>query len=164
LGGTRTKLQAIGVDALGITEDSAEPVRRYYQLRPSKLRLATDPARAVHRQYGLPMPLYAGRYTELRETTLTNPTGELASPMPIPAGMKVLDERDGLTTMPEAKAVLDAFAKRDYAMHVGHFLVDRAGIVRWTWIESPSPEDISQYGRFPTDDEILAAVRAAGVA
>lgn len=163
MGGTRAKLQAIGVEALGITEDSPEPVRRYYQLRPSKLRLATDPARAVHRDYGVPMPLYAGAYTELREKTLINPTGELAAPMPIPAGMKVLDERDGLVSMPEAKTVLDAFAKRDYAMHVGHFLVDRSGVVRWTWIESPSPDDISQYGRFPRDDEILTAVRAAGV-
>lgn len=92
-----------------------------------------------------------------------NPTGELSLPMPIPAGNKVLDERDGLVAMPEAKAVLDAFAKRDYGMHVGHFLVDRSGVVRWIWIESPSPEDISQYGRFPTDDEIMAAVRVAGV-
>jgi hypothetical protein len=164
LGGTRAKLQAIGVEALGITEDSVEPVRRYYQLRPPKLRLATDPARVVHRQYGLPMPLYAGRYTELRETTLINPTSELPALMSIPAGMKILDERDGLVGMPEAKAVMDAFARREYAMHVGHFLVDLSGVVRWTWIESPSPEDISQYGRFPTDDEILAAVRTAGVA
>ena len=145
MGGTRAKLQALGIEALGITEDSAEPVRRYYQIRPSKLRLATDPARNVHRQYGLPMPLYAGAYTQLRETTLINPTGELPEPMPIPAGMKRLDEKDGLVSMPEAKAVMDAFAKREYAMHVGHFLVDRAGIVRWTWVESPSPEDISQY-------------------
>jgi hypothetical protein len=83
--------------------------------------------------------------------------------MPIPAGNKVLDERDGLVGMPEAKAVLDAFAERDYGMHGGHFLVDRSGVVRWAWIESPSPEDISQYGRFPTDDEIVAAVRMAGV-
>ena len=58
---------------------------------------------------------------------------------------------------------MDAFTKREYAMHVGHFLVDRSGVVRWTWVESPSTEDISQYGRFPTDDEILAAVRSAGV-
>jgi hypothetical protein len=163
LGGTRAKLEALGIEALGITEDSAEPVRSYYRIRPSKLRLATDPKRDVHHRYGLPMPFYAGAYTQLREATLTNPTGELPAPMPIPAGMKVLDEKDGLPTLPEAKAVMDAFAKRDYAMHVGHFLVDRSGVVRWTWIESPSPEDISQYGRFPTDDEILAAVRAAEV-
>jgi hypothetical protein len=156
------KLEALGIEALGITEDSPEPVRRYYRLRPSKLRLATDPERAVHRAYGLPMPLYAGAYTELRQATRINPTGELPEAMPIPAAMKRLDELDGLPEMPEAKTVMDAFAKRDYAMHVGHFLVDRSGVVRWTWIESPSPEDVSQYGRFPTDEEILAAVRAAG--
>jgi len=28
----------------------------------------------VHRDYGVPMPLYAGAYTELREKTLINPT------------------------------------------------------------------------------------------
>jgi hypothetical protein len=93
LGGTRAKLEALGIEALGITEDSAEPVRSYYRIRPSKLGLATDPKRDVHRRYGLPMPFYAGAYTQLREATLTNPTGELPVPMPIPAGMKVLDER-----------------------------------------------------------------------
>jgi hypothetical protein len=162
LGGTRTKLEALGTEVLGITEDSPEPVRRYYRLRPSRLRLATDPERTVHRAYGLPMPLYAGTYTDLRHATRINPTGELPEAMPIPAAMKRLDELDGLPEMPQAKAVMDAFAKRDYAMHVGHFLVDRSGVVRWTWIESPSPEDVTQYGRFPTDDEILAAVRSAG--
>jgi len=75
LGGTRAKLEALGIEALGITEDSAEPVRSYYRIRPSKLRLATDPKRDVHRRYGLPMPFYAGAYTQLREATLTNPTG-----------------------------------------------------------------------------------------
>jgi hypothetical protein len=162
LGGTRAKLEALGIEVLGITEDSAEPVRRYYQRRPTRLRLATDPARAVHHAYGLPMPLYAGRYTELRQTTRINPTGELPDAMPIPAAMKRLDELDGLPELPEARAVMDSFSKRDYAMHVGHFLVDREGVVRWTWVESPSPEDVRQYGRFPTDDEILTAVRAAG--
>jgi hypothetical protein len=29
LGGTRAKLEALGIEALGITEDSAEPVRSY---------------------------------------------------------------------------------------------------------------------------------------
>ena len=161
MGGTRGKLAALGIETLGITEDSAEPVRRYYQLRPSRLRLATDAQRAVHHAYGLPMPLYAGTYTELRQATRVDPTGELPEAMPIPAAMKHLDEKDGLPAMPEAKAVMDAFAKRDYAMHVGHFLVDRSGVVRWTWVESPSPEDLTQYGRFPTDDEILTAVRTA---
>ena len=162
MGGTRAKLEAVGIEALGIIEDRAEPVRRYFAIRPPRLRLATDPERAVHRSYGVPMPLYVGAYTELRETTRINPTGELPEPMPVPAAMKRLNEMEGFDEIPEVKAVMDEFPKRDFAMHVGHFLVDRSGVVRWTWVESPSPEDLTQYGRLPTDDEILTAVRAAG--
>src|SRR4029450_189251 len=77
---TRAKLEALGIEGLGITEDSAEPVRSYYRMRPSKLRLATDPKRDVHHRYGLPMPFYAGAYTQLREATLSNRTGELPAP------------------------------------------------------------------------------------
>ena len=163
MGGTRAKLEAVGIEALGIIEDRAEPVRRYFTIRPPRLRLATDPQRTVHRSYGVPMPLYAGAYTELRETTRINPTGELPEPMPVPAAMKRLNEMEGFEEIPEAKAVMDEFLKRDFAMHVGHFLVDRSGVVRWTWVESPSPADVTQYGRFPTDGEILTAVRAAGL-
>jgi hypothetical protein len=47
-------------------------------------------------------------------------------------------------------------------IHAGHFLIDRTGIVRWVHIETPI-DDLSRYGVFPTDDEILAGVRAAGV-
>ena len=45
-------------------------------------------------------------------------------------------------------------------IHAGHFLIDRQAIVRWVWIETPA-DDLTRYGVFPTDDEILAAVRAA---
>jgi hypothetical protein len=161
LGGTRGKLEAIGIEALGIVEDSVEPVRRYFTFRPPRVRLATDPDRAIHRAYGVPMPLYAGAYTELRETTQINPTGELPEAMSIAASMKRLNDSEGFDDIPEVKASMGQFRKRDFAMHVGHFLIDRSGLVRWTWIESPSPEDVTQYGRLPTDDEILTAVRAA---
>jgi hypothetical protein len=155
------KLEAVGVEVLGIIEDAVEPVRRYFSFRPPKLRLATDPDRVVHRGYGVLMPLYAGAYTELRAATYINPTGELPAPMPVPDAMKRLNEMDGFDDLPQVKVVVDKFAKRDFGMHVGHFLVDRSGVVRWTWMECPSPEDVSQYGRLPTDTEILAAVQAA---
>jgi hypothetical protein len=109
------------------------------------------------------MPLYAGAYTELRETTRINPTGELPEPMPVPAAMKRLNEMEGFDDIPEVKDVMDKFAKRDFAMHAGHFLIDRSGVVRWTWVECPSPEDVTQYGRLPTDNEILTAARAASL-
>jgi hypothetical protein len=109
------------------------------------------------------MPLYAGAYTDLRGATKIDPTGELPAPMPVPDAMKRLNEMDGFHDIAEVKAVEGEFAKRDFGMHVGHFLVDRSGVVRWAWMECPSPEDVTQYGRLPTDNEILAAVRAAGL-
>ena len=162
MGGTRAKLEALGVEALGIIEDAVEPVRRYFSFRPPKVRIATDPGRTIHRAFGVLMPLYAGAYTELRAATRINPTGELPEPMPVPDAMKRLNEMDGFHDTAEVKTVEEKFAKREFGMHVGHFLVDRSGVVRWAWTECPSPEDVSQYGRLPTDAEILAAVRAAG--
>jgi peroxiredoxin len=163
LGGTRAKLEAAGVEVLGIIEDAVEPARRYFAFRPAKVRLATDPDRTVHRAFGLIMPVYAGAYNQLREATLVNPTGELPEPMPIPASMKRLNDMEGFDDLPEVKGLMATFAKRDFGMHAGHFLLDRSGIVRWAWVECPSPEDVTQYGRLPTDNEILAAVRAAGL-
>jgi len=51
---------------------------------------------------------------------------------------------------------------RDFNIHAGHFLIDKARVVRWVQIETPA-DDLSRYGMFPRDDEILAAARAAGV-
>jgi hypothetical protein len=41
----------------------------------------------------------------------------------------------------------------------GQFLIDREGIVRWVNIEC-AVEGLAGAGKFPTDPEILAAVRA----
>jgi hypothetical protein len=43
---------------------------------------------------------------------------------------------------------------------VGHFLIDQSGIIRWVQIETPI-NDVSRYGQFPTDEEILAAARGS---
>jgi hypothetical protein len=53
---------------------------------------------------------------------------------------------------------MDQVAPRDFKIHAGHFLTDRAGVVRWAQIETPI-DDVSRYGQFPTDDELLTAAR-----
>lgn len=40
----------------------------------------------------------------------------------------------------------------------GHFLVDRHGILRWTQVEAK--DRIADISKFPSEDELLAAVRA----
>ncbi|MEK6666454.1 MAG: hypothetical protein AABZ20_08535 [candidate division NC10 bacterium] len=60
--------------------------------------------------------------------------------------------------IPEDQALMDQFPPRDFHIHVGHFLIDQAGVVRWVQIETPI-DDLSRWGRFPTDEELLAAAR-----
>ena len=50
-------------------------------------------------------------------------------------------------------------AARAYLQLDGQFLVDREGIIRWTNIEC-AREGLAGLGKFPTDEELLAAVRA----
>jgi len=147
LGGTSEKLRSVGVETLAVTEDRLDPIRRYFRVRPPRVLLATDVERNVHRAYGCPMPPYTGDYKQLWairlasvKTTRINPTGEAPEPIP------------------EDQAVIDQFPPRDFEIHAGHFLIDQAGVVRWVQIETPI-DDLSRYGLFPTDEELLAAAR-----
>ena len=47
---------------------------------------------------------------------------------------------------------------RQWPQLKGQFLIDRDGIVRWANIECA--EGLAGIGRFPSDEEILAAARA----
>jgi peroxiredoxin len=159
LGGTREKLGTLGVETLGIIEDRLEPVRRYFQVRPPRIRLATDEARNVHRVYGCPTPPVNPDYRKLRAAVRINPTGEAPEPMSIDDAQTWLRRHDRFGEIPEDQAVMDQFPPRDFNLHAGHFLIDRQGIVRRVWIETPA-DDLTGWGVFPTDGEILAAVRA----
>ena len=161
MGGTREKLGAVGVETLAIIEDRLEPVRRYFRIRPSRVRLATDEARSVHRAYGCPMPPYSPEYRKLRAAVRINPTGEAPEPMDVDDIQSWLRKHHRFGEIPEDQAVKDQFPARDFNVHAGHFLIDRQGIVRRVWIEAA--DDLTRYGVFPTDDEILAAVRTGNL-
>ena len=50
-------------------------------------------------------------------------------------------------------------AAQPYLQFLGQFLVDPNGIIRWTSIECAG-EGLAGLGKFPTDEELLEAVRA----
>ena len=50
-------------------------------------------------------------------------------------------------------------AQRVFPQLKGQFLIDRDGIVRWVNIEGGT-EGLAGIGKFPTDEELLAAARA----
>jgi hypothetical protein len=158
LGGTSEKLRSLGVETLAVTEDRLDPIRRYFRARPARVRLATDTERSIHRSYGCPTPPYAGAYKQLWATTRINPTGEAPEAMPLEAVQGWLKAHDRFGEIPEDRTLMDQVAPRDFKIHAGHFLIDQAGVVRWVRIETPI-DDVSRYGQFPTDDELLAAAR-----
>jgi len=92
-----------------------------------------------------------------------NPTGEAPGPMSLDAVQTWLREHHRFGEIPKDQLDLLRGTRPDFNnIHAGHFLIDRAGVVRWVHIET-SIDDLSRYSVFPTDDEILAAARAAGV-
>jgi hypothetical protein len=88
------------------------------------------------------------------EASLINPTGELPSPRNAFEANTVLNEKDGFKLTEVDEQIVAAHATQ----LAGHFLVDRLGVVRWANVEAGAhPTDL---GKFPTDEEILAAAEA----
>jgi hypothetical protein len=80
--------------------------------------------------------------------------------MPVDELQNWLKKHHRFGEIPEDQAMTDQFPPRDFKIHAGHFLIDQAGVVRWVQIETPI-DDVSRYGQFPTDEELLAAARAS---
>jgi len=155
MGANEAKLKALGVETVGIVATEPENARLYFKFRPTRLRLGADPALTTHRLYGLPKPTVTDEFMKQFEATRVNPFGEFPEPLPLPK-------------TPEAAAKLDGYKETDtdqadmmrqFPQLKGQFLIDRDGIVRWANIEC-SREGIGGIGKFPSEEEILAAVRA----
>ncbi|HYB43865.1 MAG TPA: redoxin domain-containing protein [Candidatus Methylomirabilis sp.] len=155
LGVTTEKLKAAGVETLAIVATSPENARLYFKFRPTRAPLAADPELVTHRAFGLPrLPVTPELMAALQNTAI-NPSGELPEPLPPTAAMPALDKIDGFTP----SEVDRQDAERQFPQIKGQFLVDRAGIVRWANIETAG-EGVTGLGKFPTDEELLAAARA----
>jgi hypothetical protein len=74
--------------------------------------------------------------------------------MNIIAAMKTLNAKDGFQ-MTEANF---HSARVHPALEIGQFLIDAAGVVRWTFAEMP--DSLSQMGRVPQERDVVAAARA----
>jgi peroxiredoxin len=149
------KLKALGVETLGIVATAPENARLYFKFRPARLRLAADPEMTTHRAYRLPKPAPTPEFMHAFETTRINPYGEFPEPLPIAEAAGALSKQDGYTENDTDKADLE----RQWPQLKGQFLIDRAGIVRWANIECAA-EGVAGVGKFPSEEEILAAARA----
>jgi len=155
MGMAREKLKAVGVETLGIIATKPENARFFFRFRPTRLPLAADPELITHRAYGLPKPEVTPELMQAFQSVRVNPTGELPEPLPVAEASPALDRLHGFK--PTETDRNDA--ERQFPQLKGQFLVDRDGIVRWVNIEC-AKEGLAGIGKFPTDEEFLAAARA----
>ena len=123
--------------------------------QPTKVALAADPELTTHRSYGLPKPDLTPEFMEHFEAARVDPTGELPEPAPIEAAIGALDGIDGFQSTETDRADQN----KQFPQLKGQFLLDRNGIVRWVNVEG-AVEGANGIGRFPSDEDFLAAVRA----
>jgi hypothetical protein len=158
LGGTRQKLLAVGVETLAGMAADPERARFYFRFHPPRVRVGADPDLVAHRLYGVPNPAIVPVTPELLEayrTTYINPMGDLPRPMPVLEASAETNRMDGHELTGSDREEM----QRHWPIGVGQFLVDRAGIARWVNIEG-AEEGLAGAGKFPSDEELLAAARA----
>ena len=161
LAAMQEKLKRAGVETLAVVNTTLDRARLYFKYRPTPVALAADPEASTHRLFGVP----AGELGEvsgwpLRATpeefgaVRINPTGELAAALQPMDANDELNRRDGFQLTEVDQQIFAAHSTQ----LVGHFLIDRDGIIRWAHVEAG--ERMADLGKLPTETDILAAARA----
>jgi peroxiredoxin len=154
LGSLRDKLDAAGVETLGVVATELDNARLYFKYRPSRLPLAADPEFSTHRAYGLQKIQVDEAVMAAVNSVRVNPTGELPEPMSPAQASAALDQAEGYQRTDADERDIE----RQWPLVKAQFLVDREGIVRWANVEC-EVDGFAGIGKFPADDEILVAVR-----
>ncbi|RRH90164.1 AhpC/TSA family protein [Mesorhizobium tamadayense] len=120
-------LREKGVECLAVVNTPVERARLYFRYHPMPhLLAASDPERASHRAFGL---------REVGMDTVTairiDLPGELPEPMDVMAMNEFLNRKEGYE-IAEADQQMMASGQGQL---VGQFLIDREGIVRWSFTE-----------------------------
>jgi len=156
LGGMYEKLKAMGVEALGIVGTPLPRAQLYWRHRPSPLPVVVDPAFTVHQSFGLPRFRKTVEAMGLIKDNLINPFGDLPQPRPFQELNQELSTKDPYEFTPEEQAPYD----NEELQSTGQFLIDRNGIVRWSFIEGA--QGLATMTKYSTEDDLLAAVRTLG--
>lgn len=159
LGGTRKKLQPLGVDVLAVVATTPERARLYAKHRLISIPLAADAAMATHRAYGVPCYPMTAEIAAQYRTVRVDPFRELPEPVPLIAAdgteaHDVFDRLDGF--VPTDVDQGDRNRQFRHALQLcAQYLIDRNGVTRWAHVEG-------EPGVFPKDEELIAVARALG--
>jgi peroxiredoxin len=154
LGVTADKLRAHGVETLAVTATQLERARLYFRYRPTRVPLAADPEMVTFRAFQVPKPEVTPQLEAEMQAARTTLDGLLPKPMSVPDAANTLDEQDGFQHTPVDTEEME----KQFPQLVGQFLLDRDGVIRWVNIEG-AREGVAGVGKFPTDEEFLAAAR-----
>ena len=161
----RRRLEPLNVATLAVVNTPLARARLYFRNAQGTVRIGADGEARMHRAWTVPEieVVDATARTEPwpHQTTIEeflshriNPTGELAEAVDPFKSNDILNAKDGFQPTPEDSAIRE----RHGTLLIGHFLVDREGVIRWRFLEGEaSPAEI---GRLPTPDQIVAAARA----
>ncbi|WP_370040746.1 peroxiredoxin-like family protein [Sinorhizobium fredii] len=137
-------LREKGVQSLAVVNTPVERARLYFRYHPIPgLLAASDPVRASHRAFGLPE---VGADAVM--AILIDLPGELPEPMGVVEMDEFLNKKEGYDVTQADQQMMTS----DQEQLVGQFLIDREGIVRWTFTEvlesglqtfkTPNPEEL----------------------
>lgn len=153
-------LREKGIDSLTVVNTPIDRARLYFRYHPlPNLLAASDPERISHRAFGLPNVEFTEAESDwprkISAEAVTNMRiempGELPEPMNTMAAVEFLDKLDGYE-FSEADRQMIATGEGQL---VGEFLLDRDGIVRWSFTEVP------EGGRYmfgvPAPQELMSA-------
>jgi peroxiredoxin len=153
-------LREKGIESLTVVNTPIDRARLYFRYHPlPNLLAASDPERLSHRAFGLPNIEFTENETEWpRKVAMdvvmsmqVDMPGELPAPMNRPAAAEYLNKKDGYE-MTEAD---QRMAATGTGQLFGQFLLDREGIVRWTFTEVPDGGQ-RMFGA-PSPQELMSA-------
>ena len=161
-----TALREKGVECLTVVNTPIERARLYFRYHPlPNLLAASDPERISHRAFGLPNLEFTESETEWPRKMGMNTVmsmrmdmpGELPEPMNPMAASSFLNTKDGYE-MTEADERMSATG---HGQLFGQFLLDREGIVRWSFTEVPEGGQ-RMFGAASPQELMSAASQVAG--
>lgn len=155
-----------GVESLTVVNTPIERARLYFRYHPlPNLLAASDPERLSHRAFGLPNIEFTEKETEWPRkvgidvvmSMQVDLPGELSGPMNRLAAAEYLNNKDGY----EITEADQRMAATGQGQLFGQFLIDREGIVRWTFTEVPEGGQ-RMFGAPSPQELMLAASQVAG--
>lgn len=152
-------LREKGVESIAVVNTPIERARLYFRYRPVPgLLAASDPERSSHRAFGLPNLEFTENEDEWPYKVSMATAGsmrmdlpELPEPMDPGAAAEILNKKDGYDVTEDDQRMIATGNGQLF----GQFLLDRDGVVRWSFTEVP--EGGRRMFGAPSREELMSA-------